>query len=91
MKVYYLKTDIPGRTGEKAVVAAFYDTQDFWFDRTSLTTYNVLNIDEVAPGNTKLCADIFNTVSLRNSVGLGKYYVSSGILYKRDNWTPRRL
>lgn len=86
MKVYYLQSEY--QPSKHRVVAAVYDTDVFKSDTSTLSPYNTLTIDEVAPANQPLCLDLSRTVNRTDVNGVGKYYVdNTGVLMQVNGWT----
>lgn len=64
------------------------DAQWPLFTHTTNIALTTLEIDEI-PSNGATMADVVNTLGLQNTSGQGKYYVSAGSLFARENWVPR--
>ena len=82
MKVYY-RDD----TGE--MIAANYDRDDFAWKNTIQVPHSVLAIDELAPDNKGLCADLAGAYAKRDAQEKGKYYIdpATTTLMEREGWT----
>lgn len=82
MRIYYLQSN-------NKIVTAKYDDELFRFDDSTLSPFNIFDIDEVDPTNKAICLDLVRTVNKVDEAGDGKYYISGGILMVKDGWQEK--